>query len=210
MNYYQDITLLPDADIALGFLWQKIYQQVHIALVEQKVDAQHSVIAVSFPGYGGKGFPLGNKLRVLAKEKEQLEKLNLAGFLSRFEDYTHLKSIQPVPEGAPLVAFVRKKVKGLARIEKDMQEKAERWAKQSGQSVADCLKQLEKTKPKAESKAPFIWTESQETKSSNPEGAAKFPLFIERIKVSNTQEGLFNCYGLSALSGDQASTVPDF
>ncbi len=210
MNYYQDITLLPDADIALGFLWQKIYQQVHIALVEQKVDAQHSAIAVSFPGYGGKGFPLGNKLRVLAKEKEQLEKLNLAGFLSRFEDYTHLKSIQPAPEGAPLVAFVRKNTKGQSRIETDMQSKAELWAKKSGQSVADCLKQLEKTKPKAESKAPFIWMESQETKVSNPERAARFPLFIERIKVSNTQEGLFNCYGLSALSGDQASTVPDF
>ena len=86
MNYYQDITLLPGTDIALGFLWQKIYQQVHIALVEQKVDAQHSAIAVSIPGYGSKGFPLGNKLQVLAGEKNQLEKLNLAGFLTRFED----------------------------------------------------------------------------------------------------------------------------
>ncbi|MCO4790206.1 type I-F CRISPR-associated endoribonuclease Cas6/Csy4, partial [Vibrio cholerae] len=37
MNYYQEITLLPDADIALGFLWQNVFQQVHIALVEHKV-----------------------------------------------------------------------------------------------------------------------------------------------------------------------------
>jgi CRISPR-associated endonuclease Csy4 len=210
MNYYQDITLLPDADIALGFLWQKIYQQVHIALVEQKVDAQHSAIAVSFPGYGSKGFPLGNKLRVLAKEQAQLEKLNLAGFLSRFEDYTHLKSIQPVPELAAHIAFVRRRVKGQARIEKDMIAKAQRGAERSGQSIEACLQQLEKSKPSAESKLPFIWMESQETKTRTPSSSAKFPLFIERIELQDANEGLFNCYGLSAEQGGNTASIPNF
>lgn len=210
MNYYQDITLLPDADIALGFLWQKIYQQVHIALVEQKVNEQHSAIAVSFPAYGSKGFPLGNKLRVLAHKAEQLEKLNLTGFLSRFEDYTHLKSIQTVPENVSSVAFVRQQVKGQARIEKNMQAKAERWAKQSGQSVVDCLKLLEKSKPKTESKTPFVWMESQQTKAINPTNSARFPLFIERIEVDRSNDGAFNCYGLSIGRGDQVATVPNF
>ncbi|MEM5535344.1 type I-F CRISPR-associated endoribonuclease Cas6/Csy4 [Neptuniibacter pectenicola] len=210
MNYYQEVTLLPDADIALGFLWQKVYQQVHIALVEQKVDAQHSAIAVSFPSYGSKGFPLGNKLRVLANEKEQLEKLNLTGFLSKLEDYTHLKSIQPVPENVSSVAFVRQQVKGQARIEKDIQAKAERWAKQSGQSVVDCLKLLEKSKPKTESKMPFIWMESQQTKAINPTHSVRFPLFIERIESDRSNNGLFNCYGLSIGRGDKIATVPSF
>lgn len=210
MNYYQDITLLPDADIALGFLWQKIYQQVHIALVEQKVDEQHSAIAVSFPDYGSKGFPLGNKLRVLAKEQAQLEKLNLAGFLSRFEDYTHLKSIQPVPETAIHIAFVRRRIKGLARIEKDMMDKARRWAEKSGQSLEVCLQQLEKSKPSAESKLPFIWMESQETKTRTPSSSAKFPLFIERVELQEANEGLFNCYGLSAERGGNTASIPNF
>ncbi|GHA17815.1 type I-F CRISPR-associated endoribonuclease Cas6/Csy4 [Oceanisphaera arctica] len=210
MNYYQDITLLPDADIALGFLWQKIYQQVHIALVEQKVDDQHSAIAVSFPDYGSKGFPLGNKLRVLAKDQTQLEKLNLAGFLSRFEDYTHLKSIQPVPESVTHIAFVRKRVKGEARIEKDMLAKAQRWAEKSGQTMEECLQQLEKSKPSAESKLPFIWMESQETKTRAPSSSAKFPIFIERIELQGANDGRFNCYGLSAVQGEQIASVPHF
>ncbi|MFH7587342.1 type I-F CRISPR-associated endoribonuclease Cas6/Csy4 [Oceanimonas smirnovii] len=210
MNYYQDVTLLPDDDIALGFLWQKIYQQVHIALAEQKVNEQHSAIAVSFPGYGNKGFPLGNKLRVLAKEQAQLEKLNLTGFLSRFEDYTHLKSIQPVPESATHIAFVRKRVKGQARIEKDMLAKAQRWAEKSGQTVETCLQQLEKSKPSADSKLPFIWVESQETKSRTPSSSAKFPLFIERIELQEASQGFFNCYGLSATRGEQIASVPHF
>lgn len=210
MKYFQDITLLPDGDITLGFLWQKVYQQLHIALVEQRVDAQHSAIAVSFPTYGGKGFPLGNKLRVLAKEKAQLEKLNLACFLARFEDYTHLKSIQPVPEHATPVAFIRQQVKGQTRIEKDMQDKAVLWAEKSGQPLAECLKQLEKSKPKAEVKTPFFWMESQQTKAANPERSARFPLFIQRVEVDAFKPGLFNCYGLSAERGDKITTVPHF
>ena len=66
MNYYQDITLLPDAVITLGFIWQKVYQQVHIALAENKIAENQSAIAVAFPEYGSKGFPLGSKLRLLA------------------------------------------------------------------------------------------------------------------------------------------------
>lgn len=210
MNYFQDITLLPDGDISLGFLWQKVYQQVHIALVEQKVDARHSAIAVSFPGYGSKGFPLGNKLRVLAKTKEQLEQLNLAGFLTRFEDYSHLKSIQPVPEQNTPVAYVRQQVKGHARIEKDMRAKALLWAEKSGKSQEECLQSLAKTRPKAESKVPFIWMESQQTKAANPEYSARFPLFIQRIEVAESKAGLFTCYGLSATRGADAVTVPHF
>ncbi len=129
MNYYQEITLLSDADIALGFLWHKVYQQVHIALVEQKVDHHHSAIAVSFPEYGSQNFPLGSKLRLLAKEKNQLDALNLNDFLARLQDYTHVKSIQPIPETKSRVAFVRKHVKGQARIDKEMLNKAHLWAK---------------------------------------------------------------------------------
>ncbi|ART79474.1 type I-F CRISPR-associated endoribonuclease Cas6/Csy4 [Oceanisphaera avium] len=210
MKYYQDITLLPDAESALGFLWQKIYQQVHIALVEQKVDDQHSAIAVSFPNYGSKGFPLGNKLRLLAKEKGQLEKLNLARFLSRFEDYTHQKSIQPVPESTSHVAFVRRRVKGQARIEKDMLDKALLWSKKSGQNLELCLQQLEKSKPQIKQAPAFIWMESLETKTRNPMGSAKFPLFIERVELPEANEGLFNCYGLSAVRGEQIVSVPHF
>ena len=51
MNYYVELQLLPDDEINIGFLWQKVYQQVHIALVENKVAENESAIAVSFPRY---------------------------------------------------------------------------------------------------------------------------------------------------------------
>lgn len=210
MNYYQDITLLPDADIALGFLWQKIYQQVHIALVEQKIDDQRSAIAVGFPDYGSKGFPLGAKLRLFAKDKQLLEQLNIAGYLSRFDDYVHIKSMQQVPEQVAHTTFIRQQVKGQARIDSDMQQKAKRWAEKSGQSLADCLAQLEKTKPSADSKLPFIWLESQETKAQNPERSARFPLFIKQLLSDQPKEGEYSCYGLSLAKTGQIATVPHF
>ncbi|QEW06038.1 type I-F CRISPR-associated endoribonuclease Cas6/Csy4 [Nitrincola iocasae] len=198
MNVYQDITLLPDADIAAGFLWQKLYQQVHIALVEHKVGDNQSTIAISFPEYGQKGFPLGSKLRLFAPEQAQLEKLNIAGYLSRLLDYVHLKSIQPVPSSTTgYASFVRHHAKGHARIEKDEREKAELWARKSGKSLEECLETLAKTRPQADNKLPFIWMESQETKKRDAALDGKFPLFISMIEYKVDRTGKLNCYGLS-------------
>lgn len=217
MNYYLDITLLPEADITLGFLWQKVYQQVHIALVDNKVAENQSAIAVSFPLYsadksGEHTFPLGNQLRLLANEESQLTKLNISKWLNRFADYVHIKSIKPVPESVTYIAYVRQQVKGDARIEKDMLSKAQRWAEKSGQPLDACLTELEKTKPKADNSLPFIWLESQETKQRNTRDSRKFPLFIKRVELEEQQAGVFNCYGLSSHHNKQGKlvSIPQF
>lgn len=198
MNVYQDITLLPDADIAAGFLWQKLYQQVHIALVEHKIGVNQSAIAIGFPEYGQKGFPLGSKLRLFAPDQAQLEKLNMVSYLTRLSDYVHLKSIQPVPSATTgYASFVRHHAKGQARIEKDEQEKAVLWARQSDKSLEECLTALAKTRPQADSKLPFIWMESQETKKRDAASARKFPLFIRKLEQQSSKSGNLNCYGLS-------------
>ncbi|MBL1422430.1 MAG: type I-F CRISPR-associated endoribonuclease Cas6/Csy4, partial [Alphaproteobacteria bacterium] len=44
MKYYLDITILPDEEANLGFLWHKVYQQIHIALVENKIADNQSAI----------------------------------------------------------------------------------------------------------------------------------------------------------------------
>ncbi len=77
MKYYLDITFLPDAEANLGFLWQKVYQQVHIALADNKIAKNESAIAISFPGYNDKDFPLGNKLRLFSNMKVQPKKLHI-------------------------------------------------------------------------------------------------------------------------------------
>lgn len=208
MQFYQEVTLLPDAEVSLGFLWQRVYQQVHIALVENKVADNQSEVGISFPEYGSKSFPLGRKLRLFATTQQALEALRLADFLSRLTDYVHFKSVQPVPEVDRYACFLRHRVKGSARIERDQKNKALLRAQQSGQSYEDCLIQLSKTKPKAESKLPFIWLESMQTKKQNPDYARKFPLFIRKLEQEGTQAGFLNCYGLS--HPDHLVALPDF
>lgn len=212
MKYYLDITLLPEADITLGFIWQKVYQQVHIALVDNKIGENESAIAVAFPLYGTQKFSLGNKLRLLANEESQLNKLNISHWLSRFEDYVHIKSIKAVPEQVTQVCFVRQHVKGEARIEKDMLSKAKRWSEKSGQPLDVCLAELEKSKPKANNNAPFIWIESQATKQRDAINSSKFPLFIKKVELSNEQTGVFNCYGLSENHNSKGKlvSIPQF
>ncbi|MGR5205461.1 type I-F CRISPR-associated endoribonuclease Cas6/Csy4 [Vibrio sp. PNB23_22_7] len=210
MNVYQEITLLPDADISLGFLWQKVFQQVHIALVENKEATNHSDFAVGFPDYRKTNFPLGSKLRLFASENDALEQLNIQQWLVRLEDYVHIKGIKAVPDVVEYVSYLRKQVKSPERIKRDMQKKALRWAEKSGRSVEDCLVELEKNKPTAHCDLPFIYLHSQQTKQRSPDKSSKFPLFIERHVLVQAQVGRFDCYGLSAKSDSHLATVPHF
>jgi len=212
MKYYLDITLLPDAEINLAFLWQKVYQQIHIALVDNKIGANESAIAVAFPRYGNQPFPLGDQLRLFAEKEAQLEAFNINKWLSRFEDYVHIKSIKLVPEKVTHVCFIREHIKGEVGLEKKMQAKAKHWSEKSGLPIEECLKSLEKSKPKAISKRPFIWLESQETKLLNADGSRKFPLFIKKVELEKVQAGYVSCYGLNANHKDISKlvSVPQF
>ena len=212
MNYYQEITLLPDVEISLGFLWKNVFQQVHIALVEHKIAENQSAVAVGFPDYRNAKFPLGNKLRLFAKDQASLEKLAIDKWLTRLEDYVHIKGIKPVPDLVTYVSFVRKQVKSPERVERDMQQKAALWSAKSGKPVAECLTDLEKSKPTALCSLPFIYLHSQQTKQRSPEKNSKFPLFIDMHEQNAAQEGLFDCYGLSAKANDKNifATVPCF
>ena len=51
MEYYQEITLLPCAEVSLAFLWTKVFTQLHIAFADEKNKSGHNPYAVSFPEY---------------------------------------------------------------------------------------------------------------------------------------------------------------
>lgn len=212
MNYYQEITLLQDSDISLGFLWQKVYQQVHIALVDNKTSENLSEIAVGFPEYSARGFPLGKKLRLFADSQEKLNSLAIGKWLNKLSDYTHVKSVQVVPEVSEYVCFSRKHVKTAHRIEQDMHQKARLWASKSGIGIDEALEQLEKSKPTASSSLPFVYMYSQETKKRDNTSNGKFPIFIEQITKISKSDGVFDCYGLSAKRNPKGTyaTVPMF
>ena len=195
MKYYQDITLLPDAETNLGFLWQKVYQQIHLALVENKIAKNESAIAVSFPQYGDKEFPLGNKLRLFSEAQKHLKLINLDNWLRRLTDYTHTTSIKEVPLSVEQYACFNRK-----QFDTNVERMARRRSKRKKETFEQALTYLKNFKD-TETKLPFINMKSLS-------GERKFKLFIEQKIVEESVVGEFNCYGLS---GDgQAATIPWF
>ena len=100
MKFYLDITLLPNPEVGQHFLWSKVFQQIHLGLVEMQDEQGRVPIGLSFPEYitGEKFSLLGGKLRLLAKDEAILSQFNASQWLSRLSDYVHCTSIRPVPE----------------------------------------------------------------------------------------------------------------
>ena len=215
MNYYQDITLIFNAEINLGYIWQKVFQQVHIALVQNGYEyvrkekdgvetiLRGSKIAVSFPCYADNAYPLGNKLRLLAQEQVLLEKLGIEKWLCRLLDYVKIDSIEAVPSSVSYAGFRQKRVKGEKRLELSLQKKAKHLADKFGKDFNSTLQDLKKKHVFNEEKLPYIKVESQS--SATADRKPRFKLFIEKIELADPQQGTFDCYGLS-----KTATVPWF
>lgn len=211
MEHYQDITLLPDAEANLGFLWQKVFQQVHIALAEHKIGENSSAIALSIPGYHNdksrKAFPLGSQLRLFASQ-EKLEALNVGQWLSRLTDYVHIKSIKPVPNDVKQYAcFKRKHLKGVSSTEKKIERKAKHISTKFGVDYEECLQELVNKHPPADSELPFITI--ARNKAGEPV-ANSFPLFITMEVIDAPLRGELTCYGFSSPAEGKSATVPWF
>ena len=196
MKFYQEITLLPSSDISLGFLWGKVFKQVHLGIVEQLDENGNSTIGISFPEYNkNKKIGIGEKFRLLSINSDNLENLNIKKWLARLSDYVHMTSIRPVPrniEGHTL--YQRERFKSNSH----MRRLAVRKAKREGISVEEARGQFGEFQKK-DSKNPFINMYSETT-------GQKFKLFILRKEVdSATGDGTFGSYGLGA-----KSSVPEF
>ena len=140
MNHYIEITLLPniEEDIPIYFLWEKVYQQLHLAFVDVK-DANDKIpVGVSFPNYDENQHQLGCKLRLFALSENVLETLNLDKWLSRLSDYVHITSIKPVPESIQGYAYFKR-----PRIENNNAKLARRRAKRNGTSYEEALSHFE-------------------------------------------------------------------
>ncbi|GIU22455.1 hypothetical protein TUM4637_04060 [Shewanella hafniensis] len=222
MKYYLDITLLPDAEANLGFLWHKVFQQIHLLLVEHKVSKDDSAIALSFPQYDAnkphsqKAFPLGDKLRLLAETEQQLVKLNIALCLARFSDYVHIKAIKAVPSNVTEYAyFTRRHVKSPDKLRKNIDARAAVIAQKNGFDISEVKTRLLASidKLQTQSRLPFIHLRSLSTdKAVNPEDRKKFLLFIECRKVTepSSNNSRFTCYGLSRRSPTEQVAIPWF
>ncbi len=192
MTHFQEISLLPKARIGLYDFWQKLYQQIHIALAENKSDENISNIGISFPEYNANEFLLGTKLRLFAEDEQTLKNMQCEKWLSRLRDYVDVKPIATVPENVTGYACFRHvKMKG------SKEKMARRRANRKEETLQQALAHFADYEDQ-QSKLPFINLTSQTN-------GQHFRLFIEKQIKEQPQVGHFSCYGLS-----NTATVPLF
>lgn len=217
MNYYQELTILPDPEISPYFIWGKLFMQVHLALIEQTKakygsDAKQSDIGVSFPDYRSNDVShkeiatLGNTLRIFAQTASELEQLNLDQWLNRLSDYVTKTDIDEIESTNRHVNVYRQRqVKNMDRIARRYARRAnlsfdqakhlmiERYAEKKGISIEASRTAYQY--PKLDH-LPYINMESLNS-------AQTFSLAIKQTEATQAKAGTFNTYGMSRLT-----TVP--
>lgn len=194
MRFYLEITLLTSPEIGLNFLWSKVFQQIHLGLVETQDAERQSPIGIGFPKYWNEEtkFSLGSKCRLFATNQATLERFAAPQRLARLSDYVHCTSIRPVPEAVTGYATYRR-----LQPKTNPERLARRYAKRHKLSEAEAMAQYRDMAPVSVS-TPFI----RLTSLSNGE---TFCLWINKTLSEKPVAGDFNSYGLSA-----TATVPEF
>jgi CRISPR-associated endonuclease Csy4 len=214
MRCYQEITLIPNADINRHFLWSKTFQQIHLGLVEIQ-DAQKRVpIGLSFPEYkmGERFGILGSKLRLFAADEAALTRFDIASRLSRLSDYVHCTGIRPVPSIVKGYAVYQREQpktgrERLARryakrhnldYETAFNDKVELCAKHDNATECERMLMSYSEMPHKTITTPFIRLKSLSSGNT-------FCLWIKKKEIENSMNGIFTTYGLSS-----AASVPEF
>lgn len=190
MKVYIDITLLPSDDIGHHFLWEKVYQQMHIALVDFQKSNGQSAIGFGFPEFNGKNHRLGRKLRVFAQTAAALEQFDVQRWLNRLQDYVHITSVRNIPEEIlGYERFCRLQLKG------NPERYARRAAKRQGISYEQALSERE-SMPINKTRNPSIWIKSLTNGN-------RYRLIIRQDVVSKEAaeeiDNQFDSYGLAKL-----------
>ena len=214
MRCYQEITLIPNADINRHFLWSKAFQQIHLGLVETQNAQKRVPIGLSFPEYkmGEKFGILGSKLRLFAADEAALIRFDADKRLSRLSDYVHCTGIRPVPDAIKGYAVYQREQPKTGR-----ERLARRYAKRHNldyeaafngkvelstkhDNATECQRMLMSYSemPHKTITAPFIQLKSLSSGNT-------FCLWIKKREIENSVSGTFTTYGLSP-----TASVPEF
>ena len=211
MKYYQELTILPCAEVPAYFIWSKVYQQLHLGFASHQDEHGHVPIGISFPDYqelsAGKnncrkplsaekanGLPtcaFGHRLRLFAMEESSLQEFAVRDRLARLADYVHITSIRPIPSVLKGYANYRR-----FHQKSSAEQKARRYAKRHNISYEEALALFPARE--FDKNVPYIQLKSLTNK--NP-----FRLFIKKDFREKNIENAFGSYGLSDIS-----TVPEF
>lgn len=198
MNYYQEIKLLPDLEVGVYFLWQKIFLQIHLALVALKDSNDKVPVGISFPEYNegnDENTPLiGSVIRIFGESDKILAKLNIKQALRRFCDYVYISEVRAVTNPKGYATFVR------WSGDQNPERLARRRAKRHNISFEEAMAYYRNFKPK--NTPPYIQMKSLS-------GERDFRLYIKKNIVEKPVEGKFSTYGLG-VQKEAVATVPIF
>lgn len=203
MKYFIELTLLDNRDIALHKLWSKIYDQLHLRLVDAKNLRGQTDIGVSFPEYQFDAthniHMVGSKLRIFSPTKLALEQLNLSRYLNHWLDYIHLTSIREVPTNIHGYAiYKRKRINGESAINKKIMQYAAYRAEKENITYEEAV-QIYQHWSISQTILPYIGVNSSTSKQY-------IRLYIEKNETNALSlDSLFSTYGLSF-----ESSVPEF
>lgn len=204
MKFYQEITLIDQAEISPYFIWSKLYTQLHIALAEIKDDSDKVGIGASFPQYifeekvenQKTRINLGNKLRLFAESEADLKKLDIRKWLERLEDYVHITSIREVPSDIKGYAIYKRK-----QVKTNAQRLARHRIKRGDIGFDEALARYSNVVTTTN----FPYIEMKSLSTSDQQSEKRFKLFIEKQPAEKTETQVFSTYGLSSVS-----SVPEF
>lgn len=204
MKFYQEITLIDQAEISPYFIWSKLYTQVHIALATIKDESDKVNIGVAFPQYifeeqlenQKAKINLGKKLRLFAESEDDLKKLDIRRWLERLEDYVHITSIREVPSDIKGYAIYKRK-----QVKTNAQRLARHRVKRRDIGFDEALARYRNVV--TTTNLPYIEMKSLST--SDQQSEKRFKLFIEKQSAEKSETQIFSTYGLSSVS-----SVPEF
>lgn len=195
---YIELTLLPDIEVDLRYLWEQVYKKFHFTLSTlMHQNGGINSVGCSFPQYDLVNATLGCKMRVFAYSESDLKVLNLNNLFSDLSDHVHVSSIKQVPNHTEYATFgsVRRTTQSSAA---KFARKAVKRAQARGEPINydEALKKFANVTKNTQ--YPFIKQVSNST-------GHKFSLAIKHTVRKNQILGQFNSFGLS-----NESTVPVF
>lgn len=186
-THYVNLSVVPDAETGVPTLLGALYDKLHRALVQQRLDS----IGVSFPKYSVIPRNLGDTLR-LHGTQAALQGLLAADWLGGMRDHVRSSEIGPAPDAATHRVVQRRQFKtNVERLRRRRMKRKDETAEQAKRAIPDSAER----KPNL----PYVHLRSVST-------GQPYCLFIALGALQPAPRlGRFNTYGL----GD-AATIPWF
>ncbi len=193
MKYYLDIKIVPDAEVPIYFIRNKVYSKLHKALSSLKP----TDIGVRFPKYKIK---LGDVVRLHGTDKN-LTVLQSTNWLGGLNGYCEVSEIQSIPDQIVGYRVISRKqaTMNLKKLEKRVQYQKEQGVLKTQDEITDYEKQYKAKMYATGLDNPYLEIES----SSNGHKHRRYIQFGE--VVEQEVKGKYDTFGLS-----KTATVPWF